>query len=408
MTSNGILRIERAYHPIKKLLSGSSIPSATHLIDSLILFSCDMQASDLHLDPMENGISVRLRIDGSLRDCKPLPRSIHEGLIARLKVLANLRTDEHFVPQDGRFRYDGKDGQVDMRLSIVPTYYGENAVLRFLTFTNDSSSLIDLGLSYKQEAQLIEVLSRTHGMLLVTGPTGSGKTTTLYSLMRLVLERPISLVTVEDPIEYSLRRAVQIPAHRGCSFADGLRSILRQDPDVIMVGEIRDAETAGLAVNAALTGHLVLSTLHTNDAPSTLPRLLDLKVEPYLVASTVSAVMTQRLVRKVCTTCAVEETLTRIERESLSSIFSGSLPQWISRGLGCDMCDGSGYRGRTSISEFMPIDDEMREAILSRASSQELRKIALANGMVPLMLHGLEKVATGQTTVEEILRLRYA
>lgn len=381
--------------------------SATILIDSLISLACEAGASDLHLDPREHSTSVRMRVDGSLRVLTPISKTIHAELIARLKVLSGLRTDEHFVPQDGRFRYEGWERPVDIRLSIAPTYYGENAVLRLLTRTHSGLDLPALGLSEDHQQKLIESLSRTHGMLLVTGPTGSGKTTTLYELMGLIAKRPISLVTIEDPIEYALDGAVQMQVSPNCTFASGLRGILRQDPDVIMVGEIRDTETAALAVNAALTGHLVLSTLHTNDAPSSLSRLMNLGIEPYLISSTVSVIVGQRLARRICTGCAIEEKLTEAERGRLERIFGTSLPQWVSVGRGCTRCDGSGYRGRIGIYEILKLSQELSEAVLSRIGSRELRTFALAAGMQPLLLDGLEKVTCGLTTVEEVLRLTY-
>ena len=391
----------------RKPLSGHNLSSATSALDSLIAIACDAEASDLHLDPTETVILVRIRIDGHLESYESLPKKIHLELIARIKVLAGLRTDEHFTPQDGRFYYTQNDGsRIDIRLSIAPTYYGENAVLRFLAPTRHALS--NLGFSNVHEAQLADLLSRSHGMLLVSGPTGSGKTTTLYSLLRLIAQRPLSLVTIEDPIEYSIDGAVQIQARKGFSFADGLRSILRQDPDVIMVGEIRDEETAGLATNAALTGHLVFSTLHANDAPGVLLRLMDLKVEPFLITSTISLIVAQRLVRKVCVICAIEEEISLTEYNQLSRLFDTEIPKRVVRGGGCDECDGSGYRGRIGIYELMEINQEMREAVLAKVGAEELRMLALTAGMAPLLADGLSKVVQGLTTFEEILRTRYA
>lgn len=351
--------------------------TAAQTLEHLLKIGCEIGASDLHLDPMETYILVRMRIDGSLQTLSPLSKRIHDELISRIKVLSGLRTDQHLVPQDGRFHYVNKDGgRIDIRLSIAPTYYGENVVLRFL---NPSRyDLKSLHLSETHEKQLRDFLLQSHGMLLISGPTGSGKTTTLYSLLRLLEDQPLSLVTIEDPIEYSIEGAVQMETRKGFTFADGLRCVLRQDPDVIMVGEIRDEETAGLATNAALTGHLVLSTVHANDAVSVLLRLLDLKVEPFLIASTVSLVIAQRLVRRVCSACNAQ---------------------------GCGVCDQSGYHGRIPIYEVLEVTEEIRQAILERRSAERLRALIKSPSLLD---DGLSKVALGLTTSEEILRSTYA
>jgi type II secretory ATPase GspE/PulE/Tfp pilus assembly ATPase PilB-like protein len=354
--------------------------SVIALTEALLAHAHSLGASDLHLDPRAGDFLVRLRVDGELIDAHTVPRSLHAETISRIKVLAGLRTDEHQAAQDGRFKFTTERGLVDVRVSIVPTYHGENAVLRLLAPLAEDSTLEALGFSPAHEASVRAALGKPSGMILVTGPTGSGKTSTLYALVKQLIARNVKIITIEDPIEYAIEGVSQIPVNTrtALTFAHGLRSMLRQDPNVIMVGEIRDAETAGLAVNAALTGHLVLSTLHTADASSALVRLLDLKVEPYLIASTVSMIIAERLVRRVCSACA---------------------------GAGCVECSGSGYRGRVGIFEVLTIDEELREAVLRKASAKELLALARKQGVQPLTTDGFEKVAAGITTREEVLRV---
>lgn len=380
--------------------------SATAILERLIYEACKRDVSDIHIDPTAEGIEVRARIDGLLHSIYTLGRELHAELISRIKVLAGLRTDEHFVAQDGRFRFREHDTDLDVRVSIAPTYYGENAVLRLLVRRGDAHALEALGMSNKHETMLADALRKTHGLILVTGPTGSGKTTTLYSLISMLRERPVSIVTVEDPIEYSMPGVTQIPVNErsGLSFSAGLRSILRQDPDVIMVGEIRDAETARLSVNAALTGHLVLSTLHTTDAPTVLPRLLDLGIEPYLVASTVSLVIGQRLLRRLCTDCCARELLSETEWMTLAERFGEHLDAEVYRAKGCTSCGGTGYRGRIGAYELMTLTERLREGVFRRASADELRALARSSGMQGIQSDGAQKARVGVTTYEEVLR----
>mgnify|MGYP001558290323 FL=1 len=326
-------------------------------------------------------------------------------------MLAGLRTDEHQTPQDGRFRIILEEsGPIDIRVSIAPAYYGENAVLRLLSEHAEKFSLEMLGLSQENQEKVRYAIRNPYGMILSTGPTGSGKTTLLYTILKQLNTREVSIVTIEDPIEYAIEgiNQIQVNARTGLTFANGLRSILRQDPNIIMVGEIRDSETAGLAVNTALTGHLVLSTLHTNDAATTLPRLLDLSMEPYLITATVNIVIGQRLVRKICNACTMEHKLTKEEEKSLSkmegaAIFDKTKKLW--HGKGCDECNQSGYHGRIGIYEVMPIDDSIREAMLKRLSSSDIKKIAVSKGMKTMVHDGFEKAAQGITTLEEVLRV---
>ncbi|MEJ0053384.1 MAG: GspE/PulE family protein [bacterium] len=386
--------------------------SAIALVEELLASAHARGSSDIHLDPQKEKLVVRFRVDGELADAHEVPSTLHGELIARVKILAGLRTDEHQAAQDGRFVFGGRSGQIDVRVSIAPTYYGENAVLRLLA-PREPGPLESLGFSTAHADLIKTALARPHGMILVTGPTGSGKTSTLYALIALLNRREVNILTIEDPVEYSIPgiNQIQANARTGLTFGNGLRSMLRQDPDVIMVGEIRDIETAGMATNVALTGHLLLSTLHTNDAPTAIPRLLDMKVEPYLLASTVSLVIAQRLVRTICADCRERRELTSAERESLAHVFSPEgLPDEAAsfRGRGCESCAGTGYRGRTGIFEVLAMTPELREAVLRKASLDELRELSAAAGMLPMHRDGFGKAWKGVTTIEEVVRMRHA
>ncbi len=357
--------------------------SIVALIDALIRYAHTVHASDIHIDPTPTNMRVRLRVDGVLYERFSFKKIIHPEVVARIKVLAGLRSDEHFSTQDGRFRFISDDREpVDIRVSIAPLYHGENVVLRLLVNHVGNATLESLGLSAENITKIRTAIRKPHGMILATGPTGSGKTTTLYALLKSLNDPSVSIVTIEDPIEYAIDGIKQIPVRErsNLTFAHGLRSILRQDPDIIMVGEIRDKETASIAVSAALTGHLLFSTLHTNDAAATLPRLLDMGIEAYLVASTVSLIIGQRLVRTYCTACA---------------------------GKGCNVCNGSGYRGRTSINEVLVANDAIAEAILYGKSAIEIREIARQGGMVTMLDDGHAKVKAGITSNEEVMRVMH-
>lgn len=400
-------------HIVERELQKGAELSIIKLVDTLIKRAHAARSSDIHLDPRASGTAVRLRVDGVLQDAHVLPAGIHNEVISRIKILASLRTDEHHAAKDGRFRVllDG-GGSIDIRVSVVPTYYGENAVMRLLSDKAAEFTLSTLDFTPENQEKILRAVQKPYGMILATGPTGSGKTTTLYTLVKILNTPDRSIITVEDPIEYSISgiNQIQVNARTELTFANGLRSMLRQDPNVIMVGEIRDTETAGLAVNTALTGHLVLSTLHTNDAPTTLPRLLDMKVEPYLIASTVNIAIGQRLVRRICGNCKIEVKLTANEMKSLKSVMPSELlagqPRFY-RGAGCEQCAGTGYRGRVGIHEVMEVDAPIREAILRKAPTSELRGIAIQHGMVPMLVDGFIKAAAGLTTIEEVLRMRY-
>lgn len=381
------------------------------LVDVLLSEAYRLRASDIHIDPTDSVVRIRMRLDGVLHDTVPLPLRIASEIITRIKILTGLRTDEHQTSQDGRFRVMiNSVTPLDVRVSLTPTYHGEAAVLRLLADTGENLDLDMLGFSSVDRARIGCALARPHGIILTTGPTGSGKTTTLYTLLRTLHTSEVSIVTIEDPIEYAIDGIRQIPVNdrTGLTFASGLRSLLRQDPDIIMVGEIRDRETADLAINTALTGHLVLSTLHTIDAVTTIIRLLDMKIEPYLIASTVSLAIAQRLVRRICSSCKEEIVLTPTEHESLLHLMpamTDSTQLHTYRGRGCIECSGTGYRGRVGLYEVLAMDESMRDLMLRKPSITTLKNHAIHHGMTPLTKHGLCKVQNGITTLSEILRV---
>lgn len=397
---------------VAEILSRSAI-SIIELVDAIIEQAHMRGASDIHIDPSRDLLRVRLRIDGVLVETYKLPKNIHHEIISRIKVVAGMRTDEHQVTQDGRFRHHFDNGEtLDMRVSIAPTYHGENLVLRLLSDNAANFSLEMLGFSDADREKILAAINRPHGMILATGPTGSGKTTTLYTLIKMLNAPEVSIVTIEDPIEYAVPQVeqIQVNAHAGLTFANGLRSILRQDPNIIMVGEIRDTETASIAVNTALTGHLLLSTLHTNDASTTLPRLLDMGIDAYLVASTINIAIGQRLVRKICAGCKEKMITTESAEKTLATvplkkpINSGDV---FYCGTGCGACGGSGYAGRICISEVLVADGTIRDAIMRKASAAELRRLAISGGMTTMLEDGFAKARAGLTSIEEVLRVVY-
>jgi len=379
------------------------------LLEFLLKEAFRLNASDIHIDPTKDFIRIRLRIDGTLKEVPSLPKNKHQELISRIKILSSLRIDEHFKAQDGRFRLSFEDEKfLDVRVSILPTYHGENAVLRLLSDRNESLSISKLGFSTTVLDKIKNSFQKTSGMILSTGPTGSGKTTTLYSIIKELNKPEISIVTLEDPVEYAIPgiRQVQVDKQGSLSFVNGLRSILRQDPNIIMVGEIRDKETANMAVNTALTGHLLLSTLHTNDAAATLPRLLDMGVEPFLLASTFSAAINQRLVKKICSQCIDQENLNDFEIRRLSNLLKIDVRSLqLFKGKGCDECQGEGFKGRTVINESLLTSERIRQLILEKKPAGEIRKVAIEEGMATLVQDGLEKAEKGITTIDEILRV---
>lgn len=395
----------------KEVDKAAPFRSIIKIVDAVIIQAFLARASDIHMDPEEKKLRLRFRIDGVLHDVYNFPKELHSEIITRIKVLSAMRTDEHQTAQDGRMRITVPDhGFVDVRVSITPTYYGENCVMRLLAGQASDFSLANLGFSEQNLKVIHRAMKKPYGMILATGPTGSGKTTTLYMVLKEINKPDISIITIEDPIEYSLPGVdqIQVNAKTGLTFANGLRSILRQDPNIVMVGEIRDGETANIAVNAAMTGHLVLSTLHTNDAPTTMPRLLDLGVEPFLIASTINIAIGQRLVRTICTDCKVKKVFTEAEMKALTDAFPPELigeNRTFYKGEGCARCNHSGYKGRIGIHEVLEVNEVMRDLIMKRANADEIRKTAIAAGMVTMTADGFQKAVEGQTTIEEILRV---
>lgn len=398
---------------IEEELSKSSTEiSIIKLVNYIIEFAYTSRASDIHIDPGENDVKIRYRIDGVMNAIFTIPKQIQQEIISRIKVLSGLRTDEHQTAQDGRFKFTTEDGKIrfDMRVSIAPTYYGENCVMRLLVEQGEAFTLEGIGFSERDIKVVRRAIKKPYGMILATGPTGSGKTTTLYTILKELNTPGVSIITIEDPIEYSLEGIDQIQVNNqtGLTFANGLRSILRQDPNIVMVGEIRDEETAGIAVNAALTGHLLLSTLHTNDAATTLPRLLDMKIEPFLIASTINVAIGQRLIRKLCPSCKVKRDLTDEEVEALKdSVPSKAIAdnRTFYKAVGCKECNKTGYRSRIGIHEVLEMSEAIREAISRKASASEIRDIAIKEGMTTILEDGIIKAREGITSLEEVLRV---
>jgi general secretion pathway protein E len=372
------------------------------LLNALFQQAFKERASDIHIEPYENELEVRMRVDGILHRVLSPPKIIQDALISRVKIMARLDIAEKRLPQDGRIRLLIGGQDIDLRVSIVPTAYGERAVLRLLNRKQGLIGLYEMGLDRNDETTFEALLVRTSGILLVTGPTGSGKTTTLYAALNRVHTEEKNIITVEDPVEYQLKGIgqIQVNPRIGLTFASGLRSILRQDPDVIMVGEIRDYETAEIAIQASLTGHLVLSTLHTTDASSAVIRLVDMGMEPFLVAFSLSAVLAQRLVRTLCPHC--RESYVPLHSEL--AYLAGPVAE-LFRGRGCHKCKESGYLGRTGIFELLNVDNDIKQMISERASAQDIKNHALQKGMKTLYMDGLNKVTRGITTLQEVLRV---
>jgi len=408
---------------LKKLAEDIPI---VRIVDTLLEYAVFEDASDIHIEPEENDIIVRYRIDGILRNVMTLPKNTQSGILARIKILANLKVDEHRLPQDGRFKISSAEYNVAFRVSFLPTFDGEKVVLRLLNEKAQVLTLEQLGLQPSGLGALKRSVTKPHGMILVTGPTGSGKTTTLYTVLNVLNTPEVNISTIEDPIEYRMPHVnqSQVNAKIGYTFASGLRAFLRQDPDIIMVGEIRDEETAEIAVHAAMTGHLVLSTLHTNDAVATLPRLSQMNIPSFLIATTTNIIVAQRLVRKICTNCIqsfnldkqvieelskqldIEDILKTMEREKIildAKKGLGSLLFY--RGKGCKQCNGQGYKGRIGIYEILEITKEITEEILARTSDAAIKDTAIKQGMLTMVEDGFIKAKNGVTTIEEILRV---
>ncbi|OHA79583.1 MAG: hypothetical protein A2747_03940 [Candidatus Yonathbacteria bacterium RIFCSPHIGHO2_01_FULL_44_41] len=393
--------------------SATAVPIVT-ILDNVIDHAASLNASDIHFEPLEKELLVRFRIDGIMQEIVSLPKAIDPILVARVKILAGMQIDEHRVPQDGRFHFDMEDGgAIDVRVNIMPVFSGEKVEMRILKGAARPLTLKDLGVSDEGVSILFNEIKKPHGMILVTGPTGHGKTTTLYAILQILNTPSVNITTIEDPVEYEFPRVnqTQVNIKSGVTFANGLRALLRQNPDIIMIGEIRDNETVEIAIHAALTGHLVLSSLHTNDAPSALPRLLDMGAPAFLLSSTVNLVIAQRLVRRICASCtesypASPEIIRLIKAQmELSGHTTGAISSTLYRGRGCRVCGNSGFQGQIGIYEFFRITDAIRELILREATVGEVRKKAIEDGMTTMFQDGLDKVERGVTTIEEILRV---
>ena len=379
------------------------------LVNKILLDAIRMRASDIHVEIYEKVMRVRYRVDGTLREISTLPFKLRHAIVSRIKIMSNLDISERRLPQDGRIKLKTQQGRtVDLRVSCLPCIFGEKIVMRILDQTNLQLDLTKLGLHERGLRDLQEAIEAPFGMILVTGPTGSGKSTTLYSAMSTINDVGINIMTAEDPVEYNLHGINQVQVHSeiGLTFAAALRSFLRQDPDVIMVGEMRDLETAEIGVKAALTGHLVLSTLHTNDAPSTINRLVDMGIEPFLVASSVRLIIAQRLVRKVCPDCAIDDPDGKTP--ALQRLLHLDDEAWekltLKKGRGCDTCGGSGYKGRQGVYEIMPISPSIKQHIIDRASIDEIREAAVADGVLTLRMAALRMLEQGMTTAQEVIR----
>ncbi len=400
------------------------------IVDTLLKHAILQLASDIHIEPDEKEVHIRYRIDGVLQETMTLPKQVLSGIVARIKVLANLKLDEHRIPQDGRFKIEDDSKKISFRVSILPVFDGEKIVMRVLNESAKGLTLEGMGFWGLSLERIHAAIKRPNGMVLVTGPTGSGKTTTLYTVMDILNTSEVNVSTIEDPIEYRMPRInqTQVKAKVGMTFASGLRALLRQDPDIIMVGEIRDSETMQIAMNAAMTGHLVLSTLHTNSAAATISRMADMKAEAFLVASTVNVILAQRLVRKICPNCKKEvkisaKQLKRIKDSLDFSIITKAVQKSddvelkvlqdvkgleqavFYKGEGCDKCGGEGYKGRVGIYEVMEVSESIQRLISSNATATEIDKLARKEGMFSMFEDGLIKAMTGVTTLEEILRV---
>lgn len=388
------------------LLDATDEAPMIRLVNSILYQAARQRASDIHLEPFERDVLVRYRIDGVLYNNMTLPRRLHSGLVSRVKIMAGLNIAEKRLPQDGRLTIRTAGREIDLRVSVIPTAFGERVVLRLLEKGTRLFSLADLGLTHEKKAVIDQLIRMSHGILLVTGPTGSGKTTTLYTGLSQINTSDRNIITIEDPVEYQLTGIgqMQVNAKINMTFANGLRAILRQDPDVIMVGEIRDRETADIAIHASLTGHLVLSTLHTNDAAGAVTRLIDMDVEPFLVSSSVSAVIAQRLVRVLCAECRQPASPSQEELVKLG-LDATLVTATIYHAVGCEVCMKTGYHGRQGIYEILLVDDDIRALILAKTDSTQIQKLAVKKGMTTLAHEGALKVLEGVTTVEEVLRV---
>lgn len=408
---------------LKKLAADLPV---VRIVDTLLEYSVIEGASDIHIEPEEKNVLVRYRIDGVLRNVMVLPKNVQAGIVARIKILANLKVDEHRLPQDGRFKISSKEHQVAFRVSILPTFGGEKIVLRLLNESAQILTLDQLGFQKRPLEVLKRNIKKPNGIILVTGPTGSGKTTTLYTVLNILNTPEVNISTIEDPIEYRMPHVnqSQVNSKIGYSFASGLRAFLRQDPDIIMVGEIRDKETAEIAIHAAMTGHSVLSTIHTNSAAKTMPRLSEMGVPTFLIATTINVILAQRLVRKICTSCiqsynldgeAIKELKKQLDIETLLKTMEkekviidakkGLEKELFYRGKGCKQCNNTGYKGRIGIYEILENTEEISSLMIRNSPASEIGKLAIKEGMLTMVEDGFIKAKSGITTIEEIMRV---
>ena len=381
-------------------------PTVINLVNLIISTALRERASDIHIVPFEDFIQLRYRIDGLLQEKPPPSKQLHAALVSRIKIMADMNIAERFMPQDGHIQINHRNARVDIRVGTMPTIYGESLVMRLLEKNSKLLSPQELGLDADRAALLSKLVEKPHGLFLTTGPTGSGKTTTLYSILQGIYAPEKKILTIEDPVEYELPGVAQIPVrpNRNFTFATGLRAILRQDPDVVMVGEIRDFETAEIAIRAALTGHQVFSTLHTNDSTGAVTRLLDMGVEAFLISSSLEGVLAQRLVRRICPQCRVETPVTAAIAGKLETLGARALEKTYFNGKGCDECRGTGYRGRVGIFELLQITPRLKELILQKRSNAELKATA-HKSMLTMHQDALQKAAEGITSLEEIIRV---
>ncbi|MBI5401461.1 type II/IV secretion system protein [Candidatus Wolfebacteria bacterium] len=400
----------------EKIEAAATALPVVAIVENFISYATSLRASDIHIEVLEDKVLVRFRIDGVLHEITMIPKEVHPSILARIKLLAGLKIDEHYKPQDGRLQYKIGETKIDIRVAVMPTLYGEKIEMRLLPAAQKPLSLEELGMLPEMAVKVKESLGKTYGMTLVCGPTGSGKTTTLYSILNILNKPDVNIVTIEDPIEYYIKyiNQTQINSLAGITFATALRSFLRQDPNIIMVGEIRDEETAEIGIHAALTGHLLLSSLHTNDAPTAIPRFIDMKVPPFLVAAVLNIIVAQRLVRKICLSCIESYSLSQEMIDSLKVQVKEFVnhgaefqpPKNLYRGKGCPVCNNTGYQGRMGIFEILDIDTDIRTLINSPDFSlNSLLQLARKKGMVTMFEDGLRKAELGQTTIEEIMRV---
>lgn len=401
------LKLEKEEQSLEDIVDINNAP-IIKLVDLILSDAVKSGSSDIHIEPFLGYIKVRYRIDGELQEKKRLPIESLGALITRIKILSNMNIAERRIPQDGRMKITIDDEEIDLRVSSLPTIHGEKIVIRILRNTNVHIGKEKLGMSADNIEKLNRIIKSPYGIILVTGPTGSGKSTTLYTILNELNSNDTNIITVEDPVEYVMEgiNQVNVNVKAGLTFANGLRSILRQDPDIVMIGEMRDSETAEIAVRAAITGHLVLSTIHTNDAPSTIVRLEDMGIEPYLVASSVVGIMAQRLIRKICPFCKEEYDADNYEKSVLGIAKNENIK--LSKGRGCPKCNGTGYLGRIGVYEIMEINKEIRELIMKNATTDELRRFSIENGMKTIKKSCEELVIKNKTTVEELVKIAFS